>query len=163
MENGGAGREEKPTIAFAAIPTASRVIQTVASQMSQGVPRQTVTIFQQAAPMTLGQHQLPVRAVTQNGKHAVPTGSLPGGTYALTNPLQLLATQASSSTPVVVSAAREAGTKGVEEQPREPDVKRPRMEEPRGGGGGGGDVVAAALQTGGVITSTGPQGQAASE
>lgn len=73
--------DEKPTIAFAAIPTASRVIQTVASQMAQGVPGQTVTILQQAAPMTIGQHQLPVRAVTQNGKHAVPTNSLSGSAY----------------------------------------------------------------------------------
>lgn len=73
--------DEKPTIAFAAIPTASRVIQTVASQMAQGVPGQTVTILQQAAPVALGQHQLPVRAVTQNGKHAVPTNSIAGSAY----------------------------------------------------------------------------------
>uniref|UniRef100_A0A8C9FLC1 Forkhead box K1 n=1 Tax=Pavo cristatus TaxID=9049 RepID=A0A8C9FLC1_PAVCR len=71
----------KPTIAFATIPTASRVIQTVASQMAQGVPGQTVTILQQAAPVTIGQHQLPVRAVTQNGKHAVPTNSITGSAY----------------------------------------------------------------------------------
>ncbi|XP_053221462.1 forkhead box protein K1 isoform X1 [Podarcis raffonei] len=146
------GMDEKPTIAFAAIPTASRVIQTVASQMAQGVPGQTVTILQQAAPMTIGQHQLPVRAVTQNGKHAVPTNSLSGSAYALTNPLQLLAAQASSSTPAVVSQAAEAAAK--EDPPGEPDVKRPRVEELRG---------AAPLQTGSVITSTAPQGQAASE
>lgn len=76
-----AGMDEKPTIAFATIPTASRVIQTVASQMAQGVPGQTVTILQQAAPVTIGQHQLPVRAVTQNGKHAVPTNSIAGSAY----------------------------------------------------------------------------------
>ncbi|XP_042293350.1 forkhead box protein K1 isoform X2 [Sceloporus undulatus] len=150
-----AGIDEKPTIAFATIPTASRVIQTVASQMSQGIPGQTVTILQQATPVAIGQHQLPVRAVTQNGKHAVPTNSITGGTYALTNPLQLLAAQASSSTPVVVNQVAEAGTKDTEEPLKEPDVKRPRMEESRGGG-------AAPLQTG-VITSTTPQGQAASE
>ncbi|XP_034986413.2 forkhead box protein K1 isoform X1 [Zootoca vivipara] len=148
------GMDEKPTIAFAAIPTASRVIQTVASQMAQGVPGQTVTILQQAAPMTIGQHQLPVRAVTQNGKHAMPSNSLSGSAYALTNPLQLLAAQASSSTPAVVSQAAEAVAK--EDPPGEPDVKRPRVEEPRG-------ATAAPLQTGGVITSTAPQGQAASE
>lgn len=73
--------DEKPTIAFATIPTASRVIQTVASQMAPGVPGQTVTILQQAAPVALGQHQLPVRAVTQNGKHAVPTNSIAGSAY----------------------------------------------------------------------------------
>lgn len=76
-----AGLEEKPTIAFATIPAASRVIQTVASQMAPGVPGHTVAILQPAAPVTIGQHHLPVRAVTQNGKHAVPTNSLAGSTY----------------------------------------------------------------------------------
>lgn len=75
------GLEEKPTIAFATIPAASRVIQTVASQMAPGVPGHTVTILQPATPVTIGQHHLPVRAVTQNGKHAVPTNSLAGSTY----------------------------------------------------------------------------------
>lgn len=76
-----AGLEEKPTIALATIPAASRVIQTVASQMAPGVPGHTVAILQPATPVTLGQHHLPVRAVTQNGKHAVPTSSLAGNTY----------------------------------------------------------------------------------
>ncbi|XP_058013083.1 forkhead box protein K1 isoform X2 [Ahaetulla prasina] len=148
-----AGLDEKPTIAFAAIPTASRVIQTVASQMGQGIPGQTVTILQPATPMALGQHQLPVRTVTQNGKHAIPTNSLSSGTYALSNPLQVLAAQASSSTPVVISQTREAGVKDPDELLREPDIKRPRIEDPR---------VVAALQTG-VITSTAPSGQSAGE
>ncbi|XP_070617413.1 LOW QUALITY PROTEIN: forkhead box protein K1 [Erythrolamprus reginae] len=149
----GDGLDEKPTIAFAAIPTASRVIQTVASQMGQGIPGQTVTILQPATPMALGQHQLPVRTVTQNGKHAIPTNSLSSGTYALSNPLQVLAAQASSSTPVVISQTREAGGKDPEELLREPDIKRPRIEDPR---------AVAALQTG-VITSTAPSGQSAGE
>lgn len=73
---------------------------------------------------------------------------------ALTNPLQLLAAQASSSTPVVVSRVCETGT----EEPAaaassEPEVKRPRIEESSG---------AVPAQTG-VITSTVPQGQATSE
>ncbi|OXB67559.1 hypothetical protein ASZ78_004677 [Callipepla squamata] len=149
-----AGMDEKPTIAFATIPTASRVIQTVASQMAQGVPGQTVTILQQAAPVTIGQHQLPVRAVTQNGKHAVPTNSITGSAYALTNPLQLLAAQASSSTPVVVSRVCETGTEETAAaSSSEPEVKRPRIEESSG---------AVPAQTG-VITSTVPQGQATSE
>lgn len=86
-----AGLEEKPTIAFATIPTASRVIQTVAGQMAPGVPGHTVTILQPATPVTLGQHHLPVRAVTQNGKHAVPANSLAGSTYgeALPTPARL--------------------------------------------------------------------------
>ncbi|XP_065416219.1 forkhead box protein K1 isoform X3 [Chrysemys picta bellii] len=147
------GMDEKPTIAFATIPTASRVIQTVASQMAQGVPGQTVTILQQATPVTIGQHQLPVRAVTQNGKHAIPTNSITGSAYALTNPLQLLAAQASSSTPVVVSRICEAATEDPAPPSGEPDVKKPRMEESSG---------AVQAQTG-VITSTAPQGQATSE
>nr|XP_047917468.1 forkhead box protein K1 isoform X2 [Anser cygnoides] len=151
------GMDEKPTIAFATIPTASRVIQTVASQMAQ-VPGQTVTILQQAAPVAIGQHQLPVRAVTQNGKHAVPTNSITGSAYALTNPLQLLAAQASSSTPVVVSRVCETGTEETAAASRsqdssEPEVKRPRIEE---------SSRAVPAQTG-VITSTVPQGQATSE
>ncbi|XP_032087315.1 forkhead box protein K1 isoform X2 [Thamnophis elegans] len=148
-----AGLDEKPTIAFAAIPTASRVIQTVASQMGQGIPGQTVTILQPATPMALGQHQLPVRTVTQNGKHAIPTNSLSSGTYALSNPLQVLAAQASSSTPVVISQTREGVVKDPEEVLREPDIKRPRIEDSR---------VVTALQTG-VITSTAPSGQSAGE
>ncbi|XP_036597140.1 forkhead box protein K1 [Trichosurus vulpecula] len=145
--------EDKPTIAFATIPTASRVIQTVASQMAQGVPGQTVTILQPATPVTIGQHQLPVRAVTQNGKHAVPTNSITGTSYALTNPLQLLAAQASSSTPVVVTRVCEVGPEDPAASSGEPDVKRPRLEEPSG------TVVAQA----GVITSTTPQGQGTGE
>ncbi|XP_019368162.1 PREDICTED: forkhead box protein K1, partial [Gavialis gangeticus] len=147
------GLDEKPTIAFATIPTASRVIQTVASQMAQGVPGQTVTILQQATPVTLGQHQLPVRAVTQNGKHAVATNSITGSAYALASPLQLLAAQASSSTPVVVSRVCEAGTEDLGASSGEPDVKRPRIEEASG-------VVSTQP---GVITSTAPQGQATNE
>ncbi|XP_064449437.1 forkhead box protein K1 isoform X2 [Mirounga angustirostris] len=163
------GLEEKPTIAFATIPAASRVIQTVASQMAPGVPGHTVTILQPATPVTLGQHHLPVRAVTQNGKHAVPTNSLAGSTYALTSPLQLLAAQASSSTPVVVTRVCEVGP----EEPAaaaatpatpataatsasstgEPEVKRSRVEEPSG------TVTAQA----GVIAAAGPQGPGTGE
>ncbi|KAG8145726.1 putative Forkhead box K1 protein [Naja naja] len=72
---------------------------------------------------------------------------------ALSNPLQVLAAQASSSSPVVIGQTREAGVKGPDELLREPDIKRPRIEDPR---------VVAALQTG-VITSTVPSGQSAGE
>ncbi|XP_049758810.1 forkhead box protein K1 isoform X3 [Elephas maximus indicus] len=165
------GLEEKPTIAFATIPAASRVIQTVASQMAPGVPGHTVTILQPATPVTLGQHHLPVRAVTQNGKHAAPTSGLASSAYALTSPLQLLAAQASSSTPVVVTRVCEVGP---EEPPAvvtaaatpttaapaaavsptgEPEVKRSRVEEP------GGTAAAQA----GVIAATGPQGPGSGE
>ncbi|XP_030067316.1 forkhead box protein K1 isoform X2 [Microcaecilia unicolor] len=148
------GMEEKPTIAFATIPTASRVIQTVASQMSQGVPGQAVTILQSTTPVTLGQHQLPVRAVTQNGKHALPTNSIGGNTYALTNPLQLLAAQASSSTPVAVVRACEAEAIYTVSSLDEPNVKKARVDDPSG-------AVTAAQA--GVITSTASQAQGSGE
>eukprot|EP00069_Balaena_mysticetus_P020411 bmy_12845T0 len=161
------GLEEKPTIAFATIPAASRVIQTVASQMAPGVPGHTVTILQPATPVTIGQHHLPVRAVTQNGKHTVPTSSLAGSTYALASPLQLLAAQASSSTPVVVTRVREVGpeepaaaaapstaaTAPSASPPGEPEVKRSRVEEPLG------TVTTQA----GAIAAAGPQGPGTGE
>lgn len=55
--------EAIPAINHQALSTASRIIQT-----SSSAPLQTVTIVQ--AP--LGQHQLPIKAVTQNGTHMVP-------------------------------------------------------------------------------------------
>ncbi|KAB1263273.1 Forkhead box protein K1 [Camelus dromedarius] len=168
------GLEDRPTVAFATVPTAGRVIQTVASQMAPGVPGHTVTILQPATPVTVGQHHLPVRAVTQNGKHAVPSSGLAGGAYALTSPLQLLAAQASSSTPVVVTRVCEVGpdepaaavavAAAAPATPApaattsasstgEPEVKRSRVEEPAG----------TASTQAGVITATGPQGPGTGE
>nr|XP_020730369.1 forkhead box protein K1 [Odocoileus virginianus texanus] len=159
------GLEEKPTIALATIPAASRVIQTVASQMAPGVPGHTVAILQPATPVTLGQHHLPIRAVTQNGKHAVPTSSLASNAYALTSPLQLLAAQASSSTPVVVTRVCEVGpeepaatstappTAAAASPTGEPEVKRSRVEEPMG------TVTAQA----GVMAAAGAQGPGTGE
>lgn len=51
--------ETVPTIT--SIGASSRIIQS-----SQSAPLQTVTIVQQAP---VGQHQLPVKAITQNGTH----------------------------------------------------------------------------------------------
>ena len=48
----------------------SRVVQA-----AQGGPVQTVTIVQHTA---LGQHQLPIQTVTQNGTHAVPVPAAHG-------------------------------------------------------------------------------------
>ncbi|XP_074168108.1 forkhead box protein K2 isoform X2 [Sminthopsis crassicaudata] len=56
--------EPIPAISHTTIGAASRIIQT-----SQTTPLQTVTIVQQAS---LGQHQLPIKTVTQNGTHVVP-------------------------------------------------------------------------------------------
>uniref|UniRef100_A0A8D2MRI0 Fork-head domain-containing protein n=1 Tax=Zonotrichia albicollis TaxID=44394 RepID=A0A8D2MRI0_ZONAL len=62
--------EPLPAISHAAIGAAGRIIQT-----SQPAPLQTVTIVQQAP---LGQHQLPIKAVTQNGTHIVPLSAAVG-------------------------------------------------------------------------------------
>lgn len=174
LGNEARGLEEKPTIAFATIPAASRVIQTVASQMAPGVPGHTVTILQPATPVTIGQHHLPVRAVTQNGKHAVPTNNLTGNAYALTSPLQLLAAQASSSTPVVITRVCEVGpeeptaavsvaasaaptpaisTTTSASSSGEPELKRSRVEEPSG--------TATTQPT--AMAATGPQGPGTGE
>lgn len=150
------GFEDKPTIAFTTIPTASRVIQTVASQMTPGMQGQTLTILQQATPVTIGQHQLPVRAVMQNGKHAVPTNSISAAnTYALTNPLQLLATQASSSTPVAVVRACEVDTMNTMAASEEPSTKKARLVEDA--------VPPGPASQPGVITSTTSQAQASGD
>ena len=55
--------EQVPAITTSSIG-GGRIIQT-----SQATPVTTVTIVQQAP---LGQHQLPIKAITQNGTHLVP-------------------------------------------------------------------------------------------
>lgn len=56
--------EPVPSITASSIGGVSRIIQS-----SQAAPLTTVTIVQQAP---LGQHQLPIKAITQNGTHLVP-------------------------------------------------------------------------------------------
>lgn len=56
-----------PSITASSIGGVSRIIQS-----SQAAPLTTVTIVQQGP---LGQHQLPVKAITQNGTHLVPIGT----------------------------------------------------------------------------------------
>ncbi|XP_064423707.1 forkhead box protein K2 isoform X2 [Latimeria chalumnae] len=71
--------EPIPAISQATIGAASRIIQT-----SQGAPLQTVTILQQAP---LGQHQLPIKTIAQNGTHVVPiTTALQGQVNSGPNP-----------------------------------------------------------------------------
>ncbi|KAM4603702.1 forkhead box protein K1 isoform 2-T2 [Polymixia lowei] len=85
--------------------------------------------------LSLGLHQLPVRPVTQNGKHAtaaVATATSLANAYALSSPLQILATQASSSPPVLVSRLPIAGSGSLVEQPGEPQAKRSKMEDEEG-------------------------------
>ncbi|XP_011611095.1 forkhead box protein K1 isoform X2 [Takifugu rubripes] len=98
-----------------------RVIQTVDSAVQGGDGRSLVP----------GLHQLPVRPIAQNGRHtsaAVATeNSLASG---LNSPLQILAAQASSSPPVLVS--RQPSTETPDEHSAEPQAKRPKMEEEGG-------------------------------
>ncbi|XP_032897019.1 forkhead box protein K1 [Amblyraja radiata] len=126
--------DDKSLMTFTNVPTGSRVIQTVSSQFPQHVPGQMVTILQQAPATSMGQHQLPVKAVTQNGKHAVPVTSLQGNTYTITNPLQILAAQATSSSPVVVTKHIVTELQHSASSVAEPDAKRPKMEESAGSG-----------------------------
>ncbi|XP_029992076.1 forkhead box protein K1 isoform X2 [Sphaeramia orbicularis] len=78
-----------------------------------------------------GLHQLPVRPVTQNGKHTtavVATATSLANASVLSSPLQILAAQASSSPPVLVNRQSSAEA----EQPAEPQAKRPKMDDEAG-------------------------------
>ncbi|KAM4664001.1 forkhead box protein K2 isoform 2-T2 [Discoglossus pictus] len=108
--------EAIPAISHPALSTGSRIIQT-----SSATPIQTVTIVQQAP---LGQHQLPIKAVTQNGTHVVPiTTTIQGQvTTAAASPLHMLATHASAS--ASLPTKRQNG-----DQTEQPDLKRVKAEE----------------------------------
>ncbi|XP_078426823.1 forkhead box protein K2-like [Cetorhinus maximus] len=108
--------EPIPAIAPASIGTASRFIQT-----SQGTPIQTVTILQQAP---LGQHQLPLKPVAQNGTHVVPISSATQGqpNTAAASPLHMLATHASAS--ASLPTKRQNGDQG-----EQPEIKRIKTED----------------------------------
>ncbi|KAM4750686.1 forkhead box protein K1 [Anableps anableps] len=99
------------------------VIQTLDSVVQGGEGRH----------VTPGLHQLPVRPVTQNGKHtaaAVATVTSFANSSGLNSPLQILAAQASSSPPVLVN--RQPGREASSVQAGEPLAKRPKMEEDEG-------------------------------
>ncbi|XP_078257072.1 forkhead box protein K2 [Rhinoraja longicauda] len=100
----------------ASIGTASRFIQT-----SQGTPIQTVTILQQAP---LGQHQLPLKTIAQNGMHVVPISSITHGQVntAAASPLHMLATHASAS--ASLPTKRQNGDQG-----EQPEIKRIKTED----------------------------------
>ncbi|KAM9716271.1 forkhead box protein K2 [Menidia menidia] len=107
--------EPVPSIAASSIGGVSRLIQS-----SQAPPLTTVTIVQQAP---LGQHQLPIKAITQNGTHLVPISTAANPA----NPLHLLAAHASAS--ASLPTKRQNG----ELPPEQPDAKKAKTE---GGGGG---------------------------
>ncbi|KAM8822023.1 LOW QUALITY PROTEIN: forkhead box protein K1-like [Synchiropus picturatus] len=90
-----------------------------------------------------GLHQLPVRAVAQNGKHGVAVAT--SFASGLHSPLQILAAQASSSAPVLVTRAPGP----LAQQQGEPSAKRSRM---------GAEAEAAAAQQP-VIVAVASQGQ----
>ncbi|XP_069785620.1 forkhead box protein K2 [Narcine bancroftii] len=108
--------EPVPTITPASIGTTSRFLQT-----SQGTPIQTVTILQQAP---LGQHQLPLKPIAQNGTHVVPISSVTHGqaNTAAASPLHMLATHASAS--ASLPTKRQNGDQG-----EQPEIKRIKTED----------------------------------
>ncbi|MBN3278485.1 FOXK2 protein, partial [Polyodon spathula] len=107
--------EPVPAIAHATIGVPSRIIQT-----SQATPLQTVTIVQQAP---LGQHQLPIKAITHNGTHVVPITTAIHGhvNTAIASPLHMLATHASAS--ASLPTKRQNG-----DQAEQPELKRIKTE-----------------------------------
>ncbi|XP_017548640.1 forkhead box protein K2 isoform X1 [Pygocentrus nattereri] len=112
--------ETVPAITAASIGGANRILQT-----SQATPIQTVTIVQQAP---LGQHQLPVKAITQNGTHVVAAIQ---GANTVASPLHMLATHASAS--ASLPTKRQNG-----DQSEQPDSKRLKADD-------GGDVGAVSV------------------
>ncbi|XP_037396847.1 forkhead box protein K2 isoform X2 [Pygocentrus nattereri] len=108
--------EAVPTITHATIGSANRIIQS----STAATPLQTVTIVQQAP---LGQHQLPVKTITQNGTHVVPIATaIQGQANAVSNPLHLLAAHASAS--ASLPTKRQNG-----ESASEPENKRAKMDK----------------------------------
>uniref|UniRef100_A0A3P9MGP9 Forkhead box protein K2 n=1 Tax=Oryzias latipes TaxID=8090 RepID=A0A3P9MGP9_ORYLA len=102
--------------AVGSIGATNRIIQSSAPTL------QTVTIVQQAP---LGQHQLPIKTITQNGTHSIttalqaPASSAP----AAASPLHLLAAHASIS--ASLPTKRQNGDQQASEQP---DAKRAKAE-----------------------------------
>ncbi|KAF4080809.1 hypothetical protein AMELA_G00175430 [Ameiurus melas] len=115
QENGALHSEGKvkveavPTITHTSIGSANRIIQSTAA-----TPLQTVTIVQQAP---LGQHQLPIKTITQNGTRMVPIATA----SAVSSPLHLLAAHASISASLP--------TKRQNGEIEQPESKRQKTEE----------------------------------
>ncbi|XP_028332545.1 forkhead box protein K2 [Gouania willdenowi] len=118
QENGGEHKELKvkveavPSITTSSLSAVGRIIQS-----SQAPPLTTVTIVQQAP---LGQHQLPIKAITQNGTHLVPLST--AVSTGVANPLHLLATHASASASLPTTKRQN----GELQEP--PDAKRGRTD-----------------------------------
>ncbi|KAL3048015.1 hypothetical protein OYC64_006738 [Pagothenia borchgrevinki] len=115
-ENGGAAHrgikvkvESVPLLTASSIGGVSRIVQ---------APLTTLTILQQAPP--LGQHQLPIKTLSQNGTHLLPITT--AASTAVANPLHLLAAHAS------VSASLPTKRQNGELQDT-PQTKRAKKEE----------------------------------
>uniref|UniRef100_A0A1A8JAH1 Forkhead box protein K2 n=2 Tax=Nothobranchius TaxID=28779 RepID=A0A1A8JAH1_NOTKU len=112
--------ETVPTIG--SVSATGRIIQSSQS----ATPLQTVTIVQQAP---IGQHQLPIKTITQNGTHSIttalqaPVSSAP----VVASPLHLLAAHASAS--ASLPTKRQNSDQLVNEQP---DAKRVKSEDETG-------------------------------
>uniref|UniRef100_A0A1A8N707 Forkhead box protein K2 n=1 Tax=Nothobranchius pienaari TaxID=704102 RepID=A0A1A8N707_9TELE len=121
------GEHTEVKVKIETVPTigsisASRIIQSSQS----ATPLQTVTIVQQAP---IGQHQLPIKTITQNGTHSIttalqaPVSSAP----VVASPLHLLAAHASAS--ASLPTKRQNSDQLVNEQP---DAKRVKSEDETG-------------------------------
>ncbi|XP_071752221.1 forkhead box protein K2 [Centroberyx gerrardi] len=108
--------EPVPTIAHASIGGSSRIIQSSQS----ATPLQTVTIVQQAP---VGQHQLPIKTITQNGTHSITTAiqGQANSATAVASPLHLLAAHASAS--ASLPTKRQNGDQTAGEQPEAKRIK----------------------------------------
>nr|XP_057904463.1 forkhead box protein K2 [Doryrhamphus excisus] len=98
---------------------ASRIIQSAQA----ATPLQTVTIVQQAP---VGQHQLPIKAITQNGTHSITTAIQSAASAAVTvaSPLHLLADHASASASLPTKRQN-----GDQQAAGAPDAKRVKAED----------------------------------
>ncbi|XP_052392992.1 forkhead box protein K2-like isoform X1 [Carassius gibelio] len=109
--------ESVPAINHGSIGSANRIIQ----NSTAATPLQTVTIVQQAP---LGQHQLPIKTITQNGTHVVPIATaIQSQANTVSSPLHMLAAHASAS--ASLPTKRQNGENGSEP----PESKRLRTQD----------------------------------
>uniref|UniRef100_A0A8C4YXX9 Fork-head domain-containing protein n=1 Tax=Gadus morhua TaxID=8049 RepID=A0A8C4YXX9_GADMO len=130
QENGGYTEvkvkvEPVPSISHpASLGGASCIIQS----SSSATPLQTVTIVTQAP---LGQHQLPIKTITQNGTHSMPGAP----STAVASPLHLLAAHASASASLPTKRLNGPGPPPAEEEEEvkeEQEEKAVAAESPNG-------------------------------
>lgn len=73
-----------PTSGQASMPSGgSSVIQAVGSHMTSSSRGQQSYAIVQQGPVAIGQHQLPIQPITQNGKHAMPATSISPHAYGM--------------------------------------------------------------------------------